>query len=118
MNWAQHSVLKRVMEQDSPAGHAIVLAVAAIRQPSLRQPAAALGAGPGADSGAAPAAGLPPQLVLTDGWYWISAALDAPLAARVRTGQLRVGGCSPDILCVLTTAFICIVSKAMLMEDA
>lgn len=55
MNWAQHSVLKRIMEKNDPPGRMMVLAVAALRQPPAT---------------CAPAGGPPPppQLVLTDGW--------------------------------------------------
>lgn len=89
-NRAERSVLKCVMQQDSPARHAMVLAVAAIRHP----PAAAAAAASGVESPAAPSP--PPQLLLTDGWYWIAATPSAggelaQLLAKIRTGHLRVG---------------------------
>ena len=29
---------------------------------------------------------------VTDGWYSVKATLDAPLAALLRSGRLRIGG--------------------------
>ena len=78
VNRGQSSWLKRLLEQDVPASHAMVLRVARIHMPTSAQQSTAKGP-------------QKPQLQLTDGWYGVRAQLDVPLAAMVHRGQIAVG---------------------------
>ncbi|KAK9831095.1 hypothetical protein WJX74_003332 [Apatococcus lobatus] len=78
VNQGQSPWLKRVLEQDVPASHAMVLRVARILLPPPDQQSAAQGP-------------QKPQLQLTDGWYGVRANLDAPLTGLVQSGHISVG---------------------------
>ena len=70
---------------DGAPARSLVLCVAAILPPGPeREPVT-----PGPLRQAAPG----PQLLLTDGWYGVTAALDAPLAGLLQRGRIGLGAC-------------------------
>ncbi len=70
----------KLLEQDVPSSHAMVLRVARIiAPPADQQPP---GGGP-----------QKAQLQLTDGWYAIRALVDTPLAALIQQSKICVGEC-------------------------
>ncbi|KAK9824814.1 hypothetical protein WJX81_000970 [Elliptochloris bilobata] len=81
----QRPVLKKVLEQDEPAGRCMVLCLAAVLGDAggAGQTDAGQGQGQGQGSGA--------QVEITDGWYSVCALLDAPLSALLTRGRLQVG---------------------------
>ena len=85
VNRGQRSWLKKLLEQDVPSSHAMVLRVARIIQPDPDQQSLAMGS-------------QKPQLQLTDGWYGIKAVVDPPLASLIRRKQICEGEVSEPIL--------------------
>lgn len=85
----ERSVLRRIVEGDSHAAQPLVLLLAAAPH---TPPLAPNGAGAGA---AAPSAttggGESVRVVLSDGWHFLDAQLDATLSRRLRSGALRPG---------------------------
>ena len=77
MNQAQRSCVKRIQEQDSSAGHPMVLCVTQIRW--------------GNASGLSDDPLVIIGLELTDGWYRIRANVDATLHSACERGKIVVG---------------------------
>ncbi|KAK4700401.1 breast cancer 2 susceptibility protein, partial [Phenoliferia sp. Uapishka_3] len=82
INQAQRSCVKRIQEQDSSAGHPMVLCVSQIRW------------GDASDASAGPEVDVPLSIIgleLTDGWYRIRSNVDATLRDACQRGKIVVG---------------------------
>lgn len=82
INQAQRSCIKRIQEQDSPAGLPMVLCVSQLRWDDP----------PELDDGSIPSGDLViVGLELTDGWYRIRANVDEALKSACERGKIVVG---------------------------